>query len=255
MILIDSLSYSSKLRYKNPEEKVAFAMLSLVICVVSRSVLAALMILAVNSYLIVQKGGIPFLHYLKYLSVPLAFLTLSTLTIFINVSKAPLDGYAVPVGGYYLTSSMEGLGRGGSLMITALSAVSCLYFLSMNTPVTEICEVLKRMHCPMTFVELMLLTYRFIFILAEVAGAVLTAQKARLGNRDLRTSAESFGKMISILFVRALKKSAHLYDAMEARCYDGELRMLREGTPCVRREVIWIACYEMLLLGVAIWGF
>lgn len=255
MILIDSLSYSSKLRYKNPEEKLAFAAASLLICVVSRSVMAALMILTVNSYLIVRRGRIPFLFYFRYLLVPLVFLTLSTFTILINVSKVPLNGYAIPIGAYYLTGSMEGLGRGGSLMITALSAVSCLYFLSMNTPVTEICEVLKRLHCPMIFIELMLLTYRFIFILAEVADAVLTAQKCRLGNRNLRTSADSFGKMISILFVRALKKSAHLYDAMEARCYDGELRMLREGTPCVRREVIGIVCYEMLLLGVAVWGF
>lgn len=255
MILIDSLSYSSKLRYKNPEEKFAFAAASLLICVVSRSVLAALVILTVNSYLIVRRGRIPCLFYFGYLSVPLVFLALSTFTILINVSKVPLNGYAIPIGAYYLTSSMEGLIRGGGLMITALSAVSCLYFLSMNTPVTEICEVLKRLHCPMIFIELMLLTYRFIFILAEVAGAVLTAQKCRLGNRDLRTSADSFGKMISILFVRALKKSAHLYDAMEARCYDGDLRMLREGAPCVRREVIGIVCYEMFLLAVAIWGF
>lgn len=255
MILIDSLSYASKLRYKNPEEKFAFAMLSLVICVVSRSVLAAIIILSINSCLIVRKGGIPFLYYLKYLMVPLVFLVLSTLTIFINVSKTPLDGYAIPIGGYYLTGSMEGLIRGGGLMLTALSAVSCLYFLSMNTPMTEICEVLKRLHCPAILIELMLLTYRFIFILTEAAGAVLTAQKARLGTRNLRTSLDSFGKMLSILFVRALKKSEALYDAMESRCYDGRLRILREGKPWVRREIIGIICYGILLLGTAIFGF
>lgn len=255
MILIDSLSYSSKLRYKNPEEKFAFAMISLVICVVSRSVLAAVIILSINSHLIVRKGEIPFLYYLKHLLVPLVFLALSTLTIFINVSKVPLDGYAIPIGGYYLTGSMEGISRGGSLMLTALAAVSCLYFLSMNTPMTEILEVLKRLHCPIILIELMLLTYRFIFILTEAAGAILTAQKARLGNRNLRTSLDSFGKMVSILFVRALKKSEYLYDAMESRCYDGELRVLREGKPCVRREIIWIVCYEILLLGAAIFGF
>ena len=52
---------------------------------------------------------------------------------------------------------------------------------------TEILDVLKRLHFPGLFIELMLLTYRFIFILMEGASAIMTAQKARLGNRDLKS--------------------------------------------------------------------
>ena len=54
----------------------------------------------------------------------------------------------------------------------------------------------------------------------------MTAQKARLGNRDLKTSIQSFGQMASVVFVRALKQSDALYNAMESRCYDGEIRVL-----------------------------
>lgn len=255
MILIDSLSYASGLREKNPEEKFALAVGSMFICVISRSVLAAWILLAVNSYLTIRKGKIPVWYYFRYIMTALLFLVLSTLTILINLSKTPMDAYAVPVGAYYLTGSVEGICRGGKLVLIALAAVSCLYFLAMSTPVTEICEVLKRIHCPKIFIELMVLTYRFIFLLMEVADAILAAQKARLGNRNLRTSVESFGQMISVLFVRALKKSAYLYDAMEARCYDGEMFLLREGKPYVRKEVIGIAVYEVFLLGVAFFGF
>ena len=98
MIIIDKLSYSSGLADVSPEEKFAYAVLTLLVCVVSRSVTAAVIVLAVNGILNVKKGRVPFHLYLKYLMVPLIFLLLSTLAILVNVSKEPLDAYAIPVG-------------------------------------------------------------------------------------------------------------------------------------------------------------
>ena len=167
MIIIDKLSYSSGLAHVSPEEKFAYAVLTLLVCVVSRSVTAAVIVLAVNGILNVKKGRVPFHLYLKYLMVPLIFLLLSTLAILVNVSKEPLDAYAIPVGQYYVTSSWMGLKKGGQMILTALASVSSLYVLSFNTPMTEILDVLKRLHFPGLFIELMLLTYRFIFILME----------------------------------------------------------------------------------------
>ena len=95
MIIIDKLSYSSGLAPVSPEEKFAYAVLTLLVCVVSRSVAAAVTVLAVNGILNVKKGRVPFYLYLKYLMVPLIFLLLSTLAILVNVSKEPLDAYAV----------------------------------------------------------------------------------------------------------------------------------------------------------------
>ena len=198
MIIIDKLSYSSGLADVSPEEKFAYAVLTLLVCVVSRSVTAAVIVLAVNGILNVKKGRVPFHLYLKYLMVPLIFLLLSTLAILVNVSKEPLDAYAIPVGQYYVTSSWMGLKKGGQMILTALASVSSLYVLSFNTPMTEILDVLKRLHFPGLFIELMLLTYRFIFILME--GAVCnydgTESKA-LETGDLKTSIQSFGQMAS----------------------------------------------------------
>ena len=69
MIIIDKLSYSSGLADVSPEEKFAYAVLTLLVCVVSRSVTAAVIVLAVNGILNVKKGRVPFHLYLKYLMV------------------------------------------------------------------------------------------------------------------------------------------------------------------------------------------
>ena len=60
--------------------------------------------------------------------------------------------------------------------------------------------------------------------------------------------------MVSVLFIRALKKSGALYDAMEARCYDGTIRVLTENHPPKRAEIFLIAFFEILLLLLTIWS-
>lgn len=252
MISIDKWSYSSGLSHVSPGEKFAYAAATMLVCVVSRSVLAAGIALTVSAVLNVKKGKIPAGRYFRFLMIPLAFLILSTLAVFINVSKTPMDAYAIGVGNFYITSSCSGILNGIQLILTALASISCLYVLSLNTPMTEILEVLKKLHVPGILIELMLLTYRFIFILLEEGEAVLTAQKARLGNRDIKTSVRSFGQMASVLFIRALKRSDALYNAMESRCYDGRLRVLGKKYMVSRRRVWALAGFEAFLTAAAV---
>lgn len=230
-----------------------YAVFTLAICVISRSAAAALAVLAVNGYLNVKKGKVSIRLYLKYLMIPLIFLILSTLAILVNVSGKPMDAYAIPVGEYYVTSSWAGLKRGMQMILTALASVSSLYVLSFHTPLTEILDVLKKLHVPGLFIELMLLTYRFIFILMESASAILTAQKARLGNRNLKTSIQSFGEMAAVVFVRSLKQSDALYNAMESRCYDGEIRVLAGEYQISKMRMFKMAVFGLLLIALAVW--
>ena len=58
MMLIDRLCYQSKLRYVNASEKFVYAMLTLVLCIVSRSPAVAAAAFAVNGLLTVGAGRI-----------------------------------------------------------------------------------------------------------------------------------------------------------------------------------------------------
>lgn len=59
MIVIDKLCYQSKLRYENAGEKFAFAVITLCICVMSRSAAVAGIVLAATGILTVFYGGVP----------------------------------------------------------------------------------------------------------------------------------------------------------------------------------------------------
>lgn len=247
MLLIDKLCYSSRLRYINACTKTLLSILALIFCIIDRSIILSLMVLVTMGYLSVKKGGISFFVYLRLLRIPLVFLILSTLAILINFSKTPMDAFALSLGSFYLTSSYASLLHATQLIATALASVSCLYFLSLSTPITDILSVMKKVHVPDLFIELMLLIYRFIFVLLDMAEALTAASHSRLGNIDFKTSCRSFGSVASALFIRSLKKSNHLYDAMESRCYDGRILVLSEEYPLQKKHLYMIFVFVLTL--------
>ena len=251
MITIDKLCYASRLRNKNGTVKFAYAIVTLLICVISRSAEAAAAVLVVNCYLTVRKGGVSARRYLHFMMVPLIFLMLSTLAILFHFSTVPMDLLAIPIGSRYLTAGTAGLFYVLQLILTALSSVSCLYFLSMTTPMPDILNVLHKLHCPGLLGELMLLIYRYIFVLMDTAANIRISQQSRLGNRDYVTAVKSFGALGSVLMIRAISRSKALYDAMEARCYDGTIQVLSEEKPPEKKDIVLIVLFEIFLLAIA----
>lgn len=253
MITIDKLCYTSRLRYVNAGEKFAFAILTLLLCVISRSIAIACIVLAATGILTIKKGGIPFSRYVRYLTLPLAFLILSTIAILCNFQKTPLDLFAIPLGSWYLTASMDSLFYTMQLILTALASVSCLYFLAFSTPIPDLLEVLRKLKCPRILIELMMLIYRFIFVLMDTASAITLAQHSRLGNKDYKTSLKSFSSMASVLLIRSFRRAGALYDAMESRCYDGTIHVLTEMHPPKWKHIFSIIIFELFLLALTLW--
>lgn len=254
MILIDKLSYTSRLRYHNECVKLIFTILAILACVISRSMLAAIVTLLMTAILTVAIGRIPLCYYIKLMLMPLAFLCLSTIAIIVNISAVPLSDFSIPFFSGYITISADSSMFALQLIITALASVSCLYFLSLNTPMTYILNALRTFHCPSLIIELMLLIYRFIFILLNISHTLHLSQISRLGNKDFRTSCKCTGQLMAILFVRAFKKSSILYDSMESRCYNGSIHVLSESHPVKRSDLVLLILYLISMIGIIKWG-
>lgn len=248
MLIIDKLCYSSGLRYVNASLKFLFAIITLLLCIISRSLMIAVITLVTTGIITVHYGKIPFKTYLKLMAGPAAFLLLSTIAIIFSYGDSPLSFAAIPVGEKYITINPQSFSFALQLIVTAFASISCLFFLSLSTPVTDILNVLKKFKCPKLIIELMLLIYRFIFILLDMANAFSNASNSRLGNVDFATSCRSMGALLSALLVRAFKRSGQLYDAMESRCYDGDILVLDEHHPVLAHHVIFFVVFETSLL-------
>lgn len=129
----------------------------------------------------------------------------------------------------HLTGYKEGLMRG--LLITAkvLATVSLVIFLSMTTPVNKIFLAARWFKVPVTWIEVAMLSYRYIFVLLEDVITVRDAQKSRLGYNGLARSLRSLGDLTGIAVIRSYDRSVAAYEAMMLRGYDGNIRNIPRG--------------------------
>ena len=223
----DKWAYRSRLRRVDPLPKLVLALTALLVCLCCGSGAVGLATVISMGALIVGLGGLPLRVYLRFLTVPLAFLALGCATMLAR--PYPLDAQvlaALPIGGRLWGFDGAALAGAGQVFCTALGCVGAMYFLALSTPVTDLTLCLGRLHVPRLLVELMELIYRFIFVLSDTAASIRTAQASRLGYRGVGRSLNSLGLLASQVFLRAWKRADRLYAALESRGYTGSLNTL-----------------------------
>lgn len=123
-------------------------------------------------------------------------------------------------------------------------------FLSLTTPVNEIFKQLEKIKMPRIIIEIALLMYRMIFIFFEEASTMYNAQETRLGYNSIRSSIKSLGLLASNLFIRSWLQGERVYQAMETRCYNGEIPTMKIHETDNKWIILVIAFEITLLIGV-----
>lgn len=248
MLLIDCYAYSNRLLPVHPGEKTAFSLITMIICLASSSITTYLAVLLIMSGAVVIRAGVPWRPYLKLMAAPALFLFLCAATVAFSFSGQP-DGYifGFNLGGVFAGVHPRDLDTAARIFLKSLGATSCLFFLSLTTPVVEVFSTLRKAGAPALFVELAALVYRFIFVLTETAGRILTSQSSRLGYRNLRTGYSSLGLLVANLLAKTYRRSQDLFTALSARCYTGELMVLETGHQVSAKNIAVIVLVELFL--------
>ena len=250
---IDLYAYASHIRNWSSDFKVAFSLIVMILSIILNNPYVSVTSIFTMAYITVVKGGLHIKEYLSFLTIQLSFIFLSTFTIAIDFSKEPMGQYSMYLGFVYIFTSLSQLKRMVFLMLKVFAAISALQMLTLSTPSNEIIAVLRKAHVPKLIIELMNLIYRFIFILIDVHRQMKNSAEARQGYCDFKTSCLTFGNIVSNMLVVSLKKADAYYNAMEARCYDGELLFLEEEKNMSWKQLIIAAVFIIFLL--LLWGF
>ena len=240
MVSLDKVAYTSKLLKNNPSEKLLFSILTLFSCIFFNNIIISLIVLFIMYLSITYLGGIENKLFFKLISIPLVFLVIGVLTIII-VKLAPNQESLITIKTF-----LQGL----TLMLKSLAAVSCLYFLILTTPVLDIFYCLEKLKLPKLLVEIIGLVYRYIFLFIDVAQMIYISQDARLGYSTLKASFNSSGRLISSLFLTALKQANESFVCLEARCYTGELKFIDKSYISSKRNIILILLVNIILIAI-----
>ncbi|MGI6776944.1 MAG: cobalt ECF transporter T component CbiQ [Acetivibrionales bacterium] len=253
MLNIDKRAYCSRLIGVNPFEKLLFSFLTMVVCLAADSIVVSVLTIILMSGVSILKGGVPWRVYTKAMLVPFAFLIIGVVTIALNVSDEPWNLlWGVSISGVTVGVTASSLYSAANLFFKALGAVSCLYFLSLNTPMLDIVSVLRKLKVPEILLELMSLVYRFIFVLMETAECIYTSQASRLGYSSVISGYRSLGQLISTLFICSYKRSQDLYTALEARCYSGRLSVMEMDYAVSYKNIVFIIMVNIMLIAAAV---
>lgn len=253
MILIDKYAYASKLAKVNPRAKITFSMLPLLLCICLNSIGVSAITIAVMAFATVKYGKLPFSKYIKFLWIPCSFLIIGTITILINrFGQDHSILFGVNIGEYVYGIDNESVLKSGRLVLKALGAVSCMYFLSLNTPMVDLFQVLSHSRLPTVIVTLMELIYRYIFVLLDEAGRLNIAKDSRLGNRNFKTALSSMGELICILFLRAYQRSDRINAALESRGYNGKFSAMDEEY--IHSRKMKAASFLICCVLILVWG-
>ncbi|MBO0997613.1 cobalt ECF transporter T component CbiQ [Bacillus sp. SD075] len=227
MLLIDKYAYFNGLKDVHPLEKMVFAITLLLFSLTVRDMAVSLITFTVMSALIIFAAKIPFAYYLKLLLLPAFFILSGTITILFSFTSKFTSisniWWSWKIGNWQIFISDDSIGTVISLISVVFGSISCLYFLTLTTPVTVILSVLRKLKVPVLLVDLIELTYRFIFIFLDTALAIHQSQASRLGYGSLRKGIRSLGLLISSLFLGVLQRSGQLTMAMNARGYQENL--------------------------------
>lgn len=239
---MDSYALHSGMAEWSPDIKMMSGILSLMICLLSPRGYTSLFIGVIMVLVTIGVGRIRWSDYMGFLAIPVSFIVLSGIVLLVDVS---MDGQ-----GWHLLITEESVRQTLSVSVKAWTGVTCLYMISLSTPMHEIIGVLRRWHVPPIMIELMYLIYRFLFLLSESYQQMKTSAEARLGYSDIRCSYRTFFGICTNLLVIAFQKASRSFDAMEARCYDGEIRFLESEKKMEIGNILILVIYAGVTIGI-----
>ncbi len=199
---------------------------------------------------------VPLKQYIRRFSEP-AFIAS---VIFILKAFSPGEDVllTLPIFGWKLMITSQGLLEGTLIGTRVLASVSLLILLGLTTPFTKLLSALSWLKVPKTFVDILMLAYRYIFVLMDDAQVIYKSQKNRLGYAGLLRGLRSFGTLTGSVMLRALDQSITTTTAMVQRGYTGSFHYQQDNKIQIH-EVAWavlsvviISIYFMLVEGVAV---
>lgn len=226
MLIIDKYAYNNRLVGVDPLKKILFSLGILIVAISTKRVGIHIVIVVMMGYLTVFKARIPFGSYLKMMMWPISFLLISMISIVISVGAYDGSGrdsflFFLEFGKFVAGVTREGMRQAAVLFFRSNAAVSAMFFLSLTTPVDQQARALYRLKINKVFIELYLLTYRFIAIFLEESVELYQAESMRFGYIDFRTSMTSLAMLVKLLFVRVMARYEDMQASLAIKLFDG----------------------------------
>ncbi|WP_290597881.1 MULTISPECIES: cobalt ECF transporter T component CbiQ [unclassified Archaeoglobus] len=162
--------------------------------------------------------------YLRIIRIPAFFLLGAMAVILFTIDGKVLASFWI----FRITEESTGIAF--SVLLRSTASLSILSFLIMTTSIPEFITALSKLKIPKFVVEMLMLVYRAIQILFEEISRLDTAASSRLGFLGFRNMIRTASLLAFSAFMKSLKRSEIMEEALESRCYRGCYPLLDSRT-------------------------
>ncbi len=246
-MLIEHAAYGNRWRRVSPAAKGSLALAGLLAAFVAATPATAAFVALLLALTTVLGARVPAGVYLRVAAPAAGFLALGSLSLLVAVgadAAGHLSWGLAPDAGPRLATVA---GR-------SLASLTALLLLVLTTPLPDLIGLLRRLRVPEVLLDLMVLCYRMLFVLAAAVHDTLTAQSARLGYASLHHGRRSLGLLVANLALQIWQRARALNQAALARNGGGPLRFLSPDFANARRDTLLAAAVGsalVLLAGLA----
>lgn len=216
-------------------------------------------VVAAFLFVAVAFSRVPFLSVLKSIK---GILFLIVFTVILNLFFYTAEGGTVIIAFWNISITDKALYFSAFMALRLILLVMGSCMLTLTTTPVQLTDAIESLLYPLKLVKfpvhelalIMSIALRFIPTIAEEAGRIINAQKARGGNFDQGGPIARMKAMIPVLIpllVSSFRRAEELGDAMDARCYRGSTGRTRyKKLKTTLRDVIAVVFYGIALAGV-----
>ncbi len=220
--------------------KFMFVALVIVLSFLSRSVWFYSFIFLLFVCLVPIFTGIAPFKLFKLLSIPFTFILIGCLTLSFNLQF----DQGMPSLTYHKSQFDLAL----AIFLRSSALVTIVSFWLLTNSMAEISGVFRKLYVPFLFIELFILSYKFIFFAIQLSRSLYQSQKSRLGWSNYRKLGKDTSYLANQVFIQSWCLARRFIHSLDSRMYNQGIAFLSPAPVKVRESILIHSIFSIVII-------
>ncbi len=236
---MDALAYSSRMLNWAPLGKLLLVILILVANVMTGSVITALAVLAIGLAMMAYSTNmkVPFMLGVA-IGEAVLILIVACGIISINGDTSQPCIWSADFLWLNLYMTADSFNQAWLVMIRAVAGITVMIAFATSTPIPHLAQALRQIRVPDEICEIVVLIYRYAFLLLERMDTMWSAANSRLGFSGFKRSMKTIASIAVGIFTSSMNLADKAQVSLECRGYRGYFPIWNRPQ---KAGVAWIA--------------
>ena len=221
-IQMDALAYSSRMLNWAPLGKLLLVIVVLIVNVMTDSVVTAFAVLAIGLVLMAYSTNMR-IPFMLAVAIGEAILILIVACGIISINGDPSEPCIWRADFLWLDLYMtaDSFNQAWLVMIRAVAGITVMMAFATSTPIPHLAQALRQIRIPDEICEIVVLIYRYAFLLLERMDTMWSAANSRLGFTGFKRSMRTIASIAVGIFTSSMNLADKAQVSLDCRGYRG----------------------------------